>query len=172
MDELEENAVQEPQKAGWKRSAVRFATVALHRIAFLAYENPAIDSQETMVVVFSPALRDYVSHVLPALQVERVQVRTFEEWAKEQVQRLLPRLPRRIREITPAIVLRTKFHPAMMKALEQAGHKDKLANDVAFGKGVQYFAWLQGQRPEIRGAEESRIQGRNVERPILTGRPA
>ncbi len=60
----------------------------------------------------------------------------------------------------------------MMKALEQAGHKDKLANDVAFGKGVQYFAWLQGQRPEIRGAEESRIQGRNVERPILTGRPA
>ena len=94
-------------------------TVALHRIAFLAYEDPAIDSQETMVVVFSPALRDYVSHVLPALQVERVQVRTFEEWAKEQVQRLLPRLPRRIREITPAIVLRTKFHPAMMKAFEQ-----------------------------------------------------
>ena len=94
-------------------------TVALHRIAFLAYENPAIDSQETMVVVFSPALRDYVSHVLPALQVERVQVKTFEEWAKDQVQRLLPRLPRRIREITPAIVLRTKFHPAMMKAFEQ-----------------------------------------------------
>jgi DNA helicase-2/ATP-dependent DNA helicase PcrA len=94
-------------------------TVALHRIAFLAYENPAIDSQETLVVVFSPALRDYVSHVLPALQVERVQVRTFEEWSKDQVQRLLPRLPRRLREITPAIVLRTKFHPAMMKALEQ-----------------------------------------------------
>ena len=57
-------------------------TVALHRIAYLAYENAAIDSSETLVVVFSPALRDYVSHVLPALQVERVQVRTFEEWAR------------------------------------------------------------------------------------------
>lgn len=60
----------------------------------------------------------------------------------------------------------------MMKALEQAGHKDKLASDVAFGKGVQYYAWLQAQRPEVRAAEESRIQSRNIERPALTGRPA
>jgi len=99
-------------------------TVALHRIAYLAYENAAIDSNETLVVVFSPALRDYVSHVLPALQVERVQVRTFEEWARDQVQRLFPRLPRRLREITPAAVLRMKFHPAMLKALEQ--HIDRV----------------------------------------------
>ena len=35
MDELEENAVQEPQKAGWKRSAVRFATVALAGVVLL-----------------------------------------------------------------------------------------------------------------------------------------
>ena len=77
-------------------------TVALHRIAYLAFENAAIDSSETLVVVFSPALRDYVSHVLPALQVERVQVRTFEEWARDQVQRVFPRLPRKLREITPA----------------------------------------------------------------------
>jgi DNA helicase-2/ATP-dependent DNA helicase PcrA len=94
-------------------------TVALHRIAFLAYADPAIDSSATLVVVFSPALRDYVSHVLPALQVEHVQVRTFEEWAREHVQRLFPRLPRKLREITPAVVLRMKFHPALLKALEQ-----------------------------------------------------
>ncbi len=94
-------------------------TVALHRIAYLAFADAAIDSPETLVVVFSPALRDYVSHVLPALQVERVQVRTFEEWARDQVQRLFPRLPRTLREITPAVVLRMKFHPAMLKALEQ-----------------------------------------------------
>ncbi|HEY8516545.1 MAG TPA: ATP-binding domain-containing protein [Candidatus Binatia bacterium] len=94
-------------------------TVALHRIAYLAYEDPAIDSSETMVVVFSPALRDYVSHVLPALQVNKVQVRTFGEWARDQVQRLFPLLPRDVREITPATVLRMKFHPAMLKALEQ-----------------------------------------------------
>jgi DNA helicase-2/ATP-dependent DNA helicase PcrA len=94
-------------------------TVALHRIAFLAYADATIDSGQTLVVVFSPALRDYVSHVLPALQVERVQVRTFEEWAREQVQRLFPRMPRRMREITPAVVLRMKFHPAMHAALAE-----------------------------------------------------
>ena len=42
-------------------------TVALHRIAYLAYDDASIDSAQTLVVVFSPALRDYVSHVLPAL---------------------------------------------------------------------------------------------------------
>lgn len=92
-------------------------TVALHRIAHLAYEDPAIDSPETLVIVFSRSLRDYVSHVLPALQVENVQARTFEEWAREHVQRLFPRLPRQVREITPAGILRIKFHPAMRQAL-------------------------------------------------------
>ena len=52
-------------------------TVALHRIAYLAYDDPRIDSERTLFVVFSPALRDYVSHVLPALGVTRVQVATF-----------------------------------------------------------------------------------------------
>src|SRR4029453_1990508 len=32
-------------------------TVALHRIAYLAYEDPAIDSARTLFLVFSPALR-------------------------------------------------------------------------------------------------------------------
>jgi len=65
-------------------------TVALHRIAFLAYEDPAIDSAQTLVIVFSRALRDYVSHVLPALGVNSVHVRTFLEWSTEQVRRLFP----------------------------------------------------------------------------------
>ena len=44
-----------------------------------------------MFVVFSPALRRYVSHVLPALRVTKVRVCTLEEWAEEQVRRLFPR---------------------------------------------------------------------------------
>ncbi len=46
-------------------------TVALHRIAYLAYADPSIDGERTLVVVFSRALRDYVSHVLPALGVQK-----------------------------------------------------------------------------------------------------
>src|SRR5436309_1071273 len=100
-------------------------TVALHRIAFLAYHDAGIDSPATLVVVFSPALRDYVSHVLPALGVTRVQVRTFHEWASEVCARLFPRLPRRIRDYTPAVVSRLKLHPALGVALaEQVGRVD------------------------------------------------
>ena len=94
-------------------------TVALHRIAYLAYENPDIDSSRTLFVVFSPALRNYVSHVLPALGVERVQVRTFREWAAEQRRRLFPDLPNRHREDTPAQVTRLKLHPSLLVALER-----------------------------------------------------
>jgi DNA helicase-2/ATP-dependent DNA helicase PcrA len=92
-------------------------TVALHRIAYLAYEDPAFASPASLFVVFSPALRDYVSHVLPALGVEDVQVKTFHEWAAEQRRRLLPALPERVREDTPALVQRLKLHPALGVAL-------------------------------------------------------
>ena len=94
-------------------------TVALHRIAYLAYADATIDSDRTLVVVFSPALRDYVSHVLPSLGVEHVQVRTFHEWAAEQTRRLYPALPRIVREATPAVVHRLKLHPALLVALRR-----------------------------------------------------
>ena len=94
-------------------------TVALHRIAYLAYDDPAIDSDATLFLVFSSALRDYVSHVLPALGVERVQVRTWREWAAEIRQRLMPQLPPGQREDTPAPVQRLKLHPVLMGALER-----------------------------------------------------
>jgi len=94
-------------------------TVALHRIAYLAYDDPRIDSERTLVVVFSRALRDYVSHVLPALGVSRVQVRTFHDWSNDQVRRLFPMLPRAVREDTPAEAHRLKLHPALLTALER-----------------------------------------------------
>ncbi len=94
-------------------------TVALHRIAWLAFAEPAFDSAATLVVVFSPALRQYVSHVLPALGVEHVQVRTFHDWAAEQRRRLLPRLPRETREDAPAVVTRLKLHPVLDAALAE-----------------------------------------------------
>jgi len=94
-------------------------TVALHRIAYLAYDDGDIDSSQTLVVVFSRALRDYVSHVLPALGVQRVQARTFHEWSAEQARRLFPKLPRRVREHTPGVVHRLKLHPALLVALQE-----------------------------------------------------
>ncbi|MBX3024361.1 AAA family ATPase [bacterium] len=92
-------------------------TVALHRIAYLAYDDPAIDGEGTLVVVFSRALRDYVSHVLPALGVRRARVCTFHEWSREQRRRHFPMLPREIRDDAPAVVQRLKAHPVMLEIL-------------------------------------------------------
>ncbi len=94
-------------------------TVALHRIAYLAYADERVDSARSLVVVFSRALRDYVSHVLPALGVRRVRVCTFTEWAEEQRRRHFPILPRPVRDDAPMSVRRLKGHPVMLAVLAE-----------------------------------------------------
>jgi DNA helicase-2/ATP-dependent DNA helicase PcrA len=92
-------------------------TVALHRIAYLAYDDPRVDSPETLFVVFSPALRRYVEHVLPGLGVRQVAIRTFQDWAGEQRRRHFPALPAEPRADAPASVQRLKLNPALAAAL-------------------------------------------------------
>ena len=94
-------------------------TVALHRIAYLAYQDPEIDAPTTLFLTLSPALRDYVSHVLPGLGVSKVRVLTFPEWAEQQVRRLFPVLPRERRMDTPDFARRLKLHPALEFALAE-----------------------------------------------------
>jgi DNA helicase-2/ATP-dependent DNA helicase PcrA len=93
-------------------------TVALHRIAYLAYQDPEIDSERTAFIVFSPALREYVGHVLPALGVPRVLVTTFQDWAHKARKRHFKDLPPPGRDDTPAVVVRLKSHPLLARALE------------------------------------------------------
>jgi DNA helicase-2/ATP-dependent DNA helicase PcrA len=92
-------------------------TVALHRIAYLAHDDPRIDAPSTLFLTFSPALRDYVAHVLPALGVSKVQLATWAEWAARERARLYPALPVAPREDTPAALRRVKLHPALAAAL-------------------------------------------------------
>jgi DNA helicase-2/ATP-dependent DNA helicase PcrA len=98
-------------------------TVALHRIAYLAFEDESIDSGQTLVIVFSPALRDYVAHVLPALGVSQVRVCTFREWSGELRRKLFPMLPTEVRDDAPTIVQRLKQHPVMLEALAAQVHR-------------------------------------------------
>lgn len=98
-------------------------TVALHRIAYLAYEDERINGPQTLFLVFSKALRDYVGHVLPNLGVPRVKPLTFPEWAKAQVKRHFPTLPKTLRDDTPEVVTRLKTHPVTMMAIEEQRNK-------------------------------------------------
>jgi DNA helicase-2/ATP-dependent DNA helicase PcrA len=94
-------------------------TVALHRIAYLAFEEPEVDSAKTLVVVFSLALRNYVGHVLPSLGLANVRIVTLHEWAAEQRKHHFPQLPRSVREDTPALVQRMKLHPVIEASLAE-----------------------------------------------------
>ncbi len=87
-------------------------TVALHRIAYLAFDDPEINSSRTLFLTLSPGLRNYVSHVLPALGVGGVRIRTYGEWAASQRRRHYGQLPP-TRDDTPAWVQRIKLHPAL-----------------------------------------------------------
>jgi DNA helicase-2/ATP-dependent DNA helicase PcrA len=92
-------------------------TVALHRIAYLAYDDTEIDSDRTLFVVFSPALRDYVGTVLPSLGVTGVRIVTYRDWAHEQRRRHFPDLPGATRADTPAAIQRLKLDPSLLDAL-------------------------------------------------------
>jgi DNA helicase II / ATP-dependent DNA helicase PcrA len=94
-------------------------TVALHRVAYLAFSDPRIDSPETMVVVFSRALQNFVSHVLPSLGLGHVQVVGFPQWALEQRRWHFRQLPAAQREDTPALIQRIKLHPFLGVALTE-----------------------------------------------------
>lgn len=92
-------------------------TVALHRIAWLAHNDARVDGERTMVLVFSRGLRDYVSHVLPALGVRYVQIHSYANWARNLRLEHFPKLPRGQRDDTPATVVAFKNHPAAVQAL-------------------------------------------------------
>ena len=94
-------------------------TVALHRIAYLAYDDPGIDSPRTLFIVFSEALREYVSHVLPALGVHKAQIRDFRAWALQQRRAHFPKLPKVLREDSPEVVVRLKLHPVLLTVLRE-----------------------------------------------------
>ena len=94
-------------------------TVALHRVAFLAYDEPRIDGPETLIVMFSEALRNYVRHVLPSLGLNEVRPTTYRYWERGVRRRHFPEFPEKEREDTPGVVIRAKLHPIMGAALER-----------------------------------------------------
>jgi DNA helicase-2/ATP-dependent DNA helicase PcrA len=94
-------------------------TVGLHRVAYLAYSDPArFRPERMMVVVPSEALIHYVDRVLPSLGVEGVRVTTFARFARRITPGLFPKLPTKHSEETPPVVSRAKSHPAMIRAID------------------------------------------------------
>ncbi len=96
-------------------------TIGLHRIAYLAFTDPARFKPEKMlVVVYQRALATYVSRVLPSLEVPGVPVKTFAAWALEIRRNTFPQLGDvDLTDATPSVVVRAKSHGAMLKILAE-----------------------------------------------------
>ncbi|HVR20519.1 MAG TPA: hypothetical protein VMS65_12505, partial [Polyangiaceae bacterium] len=93
-------------------------TIALHRLAYLAFrDSRRFRGERMLVIVFNDALVRYIAEVLPALGVSGVVPRTYTSWAARTRQALYPRLPSRYDENTPSAVTRLKKHPAMLDAV-------------------------------------------------------
>ncbi|HSY22680.1 MAG TPA: ATP-binding domain-containing protein [Polyangiaceae bacterium] len=119
-------------------------TVGLHRVAYLAFQEPQRFRPEKMfVVVPNEALVHYVSRVLPSLGVEGVPVTTFARFASRLTSQLFPRLPTRISEETPPIVSRAKSHAAMIRAIERT--VGRIAESVDKKMRAAMAKWPQGE---------------------------
>jgi DNA helicase-2/ATP-dependent DNA helicase PcrA len=93
-------------------------TVALHRLAYLNFQDRRrFRPDRMMVVVWGDALRRFIGKVLPSLGVHGTPVRTYGYWAGGIRKRLFPFLPPDQADDTPAIVTRFKLHPVMLRIL-------------------------------------------------------
>jgi DNA helicase-2/ATP-dependent DNA helicase PcrA len=95
-------------------------TVALHRIAWLAFQNPKrFAPKNMMVVVNQPALVRFVERVLPSLEVGGVRVQAYGAWSRWAVGRIIPGLKRRKVDDAPASVSQVRKHPGMLAAIRE-----------------------------------------------------
>ncbi len=130
-------------------------TIALHRLAYLNYQDPRrFRTDRMLVVVFNEALARYIAQVLPALGVEGIAIRTYEGWAERIREVQLPSLPTRYTDDTPGSVTRLKKHPAMLKVI------DHYVERLAEGYGTRIRQALDGQSgPEVDRIRESWQRG-------------
>lgn len=113
-------------------------TIGLHRIAYLAFQEPRrFSPDKMMVVVFNQALASYISRVLPSLGVEGVHVITFRDWAVQQRKKHLPRLPSEYTEDTPTAVSKLKKHPVLLQLIDERVRDESKAIDTGVARAIE-----------------------------------
>lgn len=94
-------------------------TVALHRVAYLAFQDPKRFSPDKVIVmVFNEALVEYIRHVLPSLGVPGVAVTTYRRWSASLLRRMKVDVPPKRTESTPEPVIRFKKHPVVLDMIQ------------------------------------------------------
>lgn len=114
-------------------------TVALHRVAWLHFQDPdRFRADRVLIVMFNKALRTYIARVLPELGVPGVGAATFHGWATQMLREggLHPRFTGKL----PRDAGQLKRHPAMEDVLAAGLH------DL----GARLGAWAVEKVPEAQ----------------------
>ncbi len=105
-------------------------TVALHRLAYLAYQYPdQFDPRDSIVIVPEEGLVRLTRSLLEELDMKAVRIITVDEWFAEQARTLFPDLPQRLASATPPAVTAIKRHAALAALLGELA--DKAGRDCA-----------------------------------------
>jgi DNA helicase-2/ATP-dependent DNA helicase PcrA len=95
-------------------------TVALHRLARIATSDPrTFPPSRIQVVVPEPGLARLAARLLAPLGLEKVAVRTLDDWARGAFQSAFATPPPRLCAEPPALVSRLKRHPALYQRLRE-----------------------------------------------------
>jgi len=101
-------------------------TVALHRLARIAFEDPRrFPPSRLQVVAPETGLARLAERLLEPLGLAKAQVRTLDGWSRGAFQAAFGVPPPRLYGDAPALVARTKRHPALFAALR---HRPQLQN--------------------------------------------
>jgi DNA helicase-2/ATP-dependent DNA helicase PcrA len=121
-------------------------TIALHRVAWLAYEDresrsmgrpPAFRPEQMLVVVAQRQLVRYIERLLPSLEVHGVKVMAWLDWAKVTAGRVLGKRMRPVIDDVAPDVARTKKHPGMLQAVRQQLVRRANEAQQALGNAVE-----------------------------------
>ncbi|MFK7931722.1 MAG: UvrD-helicase domain-containing protein, partial [Myxococcota bacterium] len=148
-------------------------TVALHRIAYLQYQDrERFRADRILVVMFNKALQTYIHGALQDLDIEGVEVSTFHGWASSMLR--AARIQARFVSGVPAAVSRLKQHPAIDRLIaarvQTLGHKlcewlvvpDALQArwEQTQGSGFQRLSLFFKSLKEGEGSEVSSVRRR------------
>lgn len=111
-------------------------TVALHRLSWLMQaRKDDMASEDVLVLLFSRPLQRYIQSMLPAMDLQDIQVVAFSDWAAGVFKKILPAVvdtesasPRvkRPAEPIPARIQRLKISMALLDLLEKAVSEEKI----------------------------------------------
>jgi hypothetical protein len=98
-------------------------TVALHRLARIAFEDPRrFPASRLHVVVPELGLARLAARLLEPLGLDKAAVRTLESWSRGAFQSAFRAPPPRLCTDTPPLVARLKRHPALFETLRRRPH--------------------------------------------------